>query len=114
MCISSYMYLLLHDPGPSSSAAPPILNPAAQKSAAPETTSTERPGPLPPLPTPSSKDPGFSSPLEILDPHLRHQVRELLKQMQDIRALLGHLVMELRSLSGYLKLEITKGPAEYK
>uniref|UniRef100_A0A5G2QZZ0 Fc receptor like A n=1 Tax=Sus scrofa TaxID=9823 RepID=A0A5G2QZZ0_PIG len=99
--------------GPSSSAAPPILNPAAQKSAAPETTSTERPGPLPPLPTPSSKDPGFSSPLEILDPHLRHQVRELLKQMQDIRDLLGHLVMELRSLSGYLKLEITKGPAEY-
>ncbi|XP_047640021.1 Fc receptor-like A isoform X1 [Phacochoerus africanus] len=99
---------------PSSSAAPPILNPAPQKSAAPETTSTERPGPLPPRPTPSSKDPGFSSPLKILDPHLRHQVRELLKQMQDVRDLLGHLVMELRSLSGHLKLEITKGPAEYK
>uniref|UniRef100_A0A8C3W0H8 Fc receptor like A n=1 Tax=Catagonus wagneri TaxID=51154 RepID=A0A8C3W0H8_9CETA len=99
--------------GPSSSAAPPILNPAPQKSAAPETTSTERPGPMPPLPTPSSKDPGFPSPLKTPDPHLYQQMRDLLKQMQDVRALLGHLIMELRDLSGHLKLEITKGPAKY-
>uniref|UniRef100_A0A8C9BXQ3 Fc receptor like A n=1 Tax=Phocoena sinus TaxID=42100 RepID=A0A8C9BXQ3_PHOSS len=99
--------------GPSSSAAPPTLNPVPQKSAAPETTSTERPGPLPPLPTPSSKNLGSSSPLHFPDPHLHHQMRVLLKQMQDMRVILGHLVMELRDLSGHLKLQATKGPAKY-
>ncbi|XP_030616443.1 Fc receptor-like A [Delphinapterus leucas] len=99
--------------GPSSSAAPPTLNPAPQKSATPETTSKEPPGPLPPLPTPSSKDLGSSSPLHFPDPHLHHQMRVLLKQMQDMRVILGHLVMELRDLSGHLKLQATKGPAKY-
>ncbi|XP_024607384.1 Fc receptor-like A isoform X3 [Neophocaena asiaeorientalis asiaeorientalis] len=99
--------------GPSSSAAPPTLNPVPQKSAAPETTSTEPPGPLPPLPTPSSKNLGSSSPLHFPDPHLHHQMRVLLKQMQDMRVILGHLVMELRDLSGHLKLQATKGPAKY-
>lgn len=32
--------------------------------------------------------------------------------MQDVRALLGHLVLELRDLSGRLKLEARKGPAK--
>ncbi|XP_057584382.1 Fc receptor-like A isoform X5 [Hippopotamus amphibius kiboko] len=100
--------------GPSSSAAPPTLNPAPQKSAAPETTSTEPPGPPPPLPTPSSKDPGSSSPLRFPDPHLHHQMGVLLKHIQDVRALLGHLVMELRDLSGHLKLETTKGHDKYE
>ncbi|XP_059990519.1 Fc receptor-like A [Lagenorhynchus albirostris] len=99
--------------GPSSSAAPPTLNPAPQKSAAPETTSTEPPGPLPPLPTPSSKDLGSSSPLHFPDPHLHHQMRVLLKQIQDMRVILGHLVMELRDLSSHLKLQATKDPAKY-
>uniref|UniRef100_A0A8C0CQB7 Fc receptor like A n=1 Tax=Balaenoptera musculus TaxID=9771 RepID=A0A8C0CQB7_BALMU len=99
--------------GPSSSAAPPTLNPAPQKSAAPETTSTEPPGPLPPRPTPSSKDLGSSSPLQFPDPHLHHQMGVLLKQMQDMRVILGHLVMELRDLSSHLKLKTTKGPAKY-
>ncbi|KAM9111138.1 Fc receptor-like A isoform 3-T3 [Megaptera novaeangliae] len=100
--------------GPSSSAAPPTLNPAPQKSAAPETTSTEPPGPLPPRPTPSSKDLGSSSPLQFPDPHLHHQMGVLLKQMQDMRVILGHLVMELRDLSSHLKLKTTKGPAKYE
>ncbi|XP_014638762.1 PREDICTED: Fc receptor-like A isoform X1 [Ceratotherium simum simum] len=100
--------------GPSSSAASPTLNPASQKSAAPEPTPTEPREPLPPLPTPSSEDPGFSSPLQVPDPHLHHRMGVLLKQMQDVRALLGHLLMELRDLSGHLKLETTKGPAKYE
>uniref|UniRef100_A0A8C4M1Q8 Fc receptor like A n=1 Tax=Equus asinus TaxID=9793 RepID=A0A8C4M1Q8_EQUAS len=99
--------------GPSSSAASPTLNSASQKSAAPETTPKEPPKPVPPLSTPSSEDPGFSPPLQVPDPHLYHQMGALLKQLQDMRALLGHLVMELRNLSFHLKLETTKGPAKY-
>ncbi|XP_040143243.2 Fc receptor-like A [Ictidomys tridecemlineatus] len=93
--------------GPSSSAESPTLNPAPQKLAAPETTSKEPPGPLPPLATPSEHR-GFSSP----DPHLHHQMSILLKLMQDVRALLGHLVIELRDLSGHLKPETTKAPVK--
>ncbi|XP_006173214.1 LOW QUALITY PROTEIN: Fc receptor-like A [Camelus ferus] len=100
--------------GPSSSAASPTMKPAPQKPAAPETTSTEPPGPLPPLSTPSSKDKGFSSCLQVPDPHLYHQMGVLLKEMQDLRVLLGHLVMEMRNLSGHLKPETTKGPAKYE
>lgn len=111
--LHSCLCLLSHNPGPSSFAAPPTLNPAPQKSAAPETTSTEPPGPLPPLPTPSSKDLGSSSPLHFPDPHLHHQMRVLLKQIQDMRVILGHLVMELRDLSSHLKLQATKDPAKY-
>ncbi|KAG3281131.1 Fc receptor like A, transcript variant X2 [Ictidomys tridecemlineatus] len=80
---------------------------APQKLAAPETTSKETPGPLPPLATPSEHR-GFSSP----DPHLHHQMSILLKLMQDVRALLGHLVIELRDLSGHLKPETTKAPVK--
>uniref|UniRef100_A0A7N5KAF2 Fc receptor like A n=1 Tax=Ailuropoda melanoleuca TaxID=9646 RepID=A0A7N5KAF2_AILME len=97
--------------GPSSSTAPPTLNPVPQKSAVPESPPTASPGPQPPLSTPS-KDPGFS-PLQVPDPHLYHQMGILLKQVQDMRALLGHLVMELRDLSVLLKLEATKGSAKY-
>uniref|UniRef100_A0A667IYX8 Fc receptor like A n=1 Tax=Lynx canadensis TaxID=61383 RepID=A0A667IYX8_LYNCA len=97
--------------GPSSSTAAPTLSPAPQKSTVPESTTTESPGPHPPLSTPS-KNPGFSSPLRVPDPHLNHQMGILLKQMQDMRALLGHLVMELRDLSGHLKLQTTKGHAK--
>nr|XP_021554133.1 Fc receptor-like A [Neomonachus schauinslandi] len=99
--------------GPSSSTASPTLNPAPQKLAVPESTPTASPGLQPPLSTPS-KDPGFSSPLQVPDPHLYHQMGILLKQMQDIRALLGHLVMELRDLSALLKLETTKRSAKYE
>ncbi|XP_057171188.1 Fc receptor-like A [Ursus arctos] len=98
--------------GPSSSTAPPTLNPVPQKSAVPESPPTASPGPQPPLSTPS-KDPGFS-PLQVPDPHLYHQMGILLKQVQDMRALLGHLVMELRDLSVLLKLEATKGSAKYE
>uniref|UniRef100_A0A8D2D0Z5 Fc receptor like A n=1 Tax=Sciurus vulgaris TaxID=55149 RepID=A0A8D2D0Z5_SCIVU len=94
--------------GPSRSATSPTLNPASQKPAAPETTSTEPPGSPPPLSTPSSEHPGFSSP----DPHLHHQMSILLKLMQDVRALLGHLVIELRDLSGHLKPKTTKFPVK--
>ncbi|XP_022364519.1 Fc receptor-like A isoform X3 [Enhydra lutris kenyoni] len=99
--------------GPSSLTAPPTLNPAPQKSAVPEPTPAGSPGPQPPLSTPS-KDPGFSAPAQVPDPHLYHQMGILLKQMQDMRALLGHLVTELRNLSAFLKLETTKGSAKYE
>ncbi|XP_046285079.1 Fc receptor-like A isoform X1 [Marmota monax] len=94
--------------GPSSSVESPTLNPAPQKPAAPEMTSTVPPGPLPPLATPFSEHGGFSSP----DPHLHHQMSVLLKLMQDVRALLGHLVIELRDLSGHLKPDTTKTPVK--
>ncbi|XP_052056144.1 Fc receptor-like A isoform X2 [Apodemus sylvaticus] len=76
---------------------------ALQKPTASETPPTEAPGPLP-SPAPSAELPGFSS----SDPHLHYQIRLLLKQMQDVRVLLGHLVMELRDLSVYLKPGTTK------
>ncbi|XP_021100363.1 Fc receptor-like A isoform X1 [Heterocephalus glaber] len=94
--------------GPSSSAASPTLNPASQKSAASETSSTEPPRPVPPLATPTSEAPVFCPP----DPHLHHQMGILLKHMQDVRVLLGHLVTELRDLSGHRKPETTKPPAK--
>ncbi|XP_011851498.1 PREDICTED: Fc receptor-like A isoform X1 [Mandrillus leucophaeus] len=97
--------------GPSGS-APLTLNPAPQKSGAPGTAPEEAPGPLPPPPTPSSEDPGFSSPLGMPDPHLYHQMGLLLKHMQDVRVLLGHLLMELRELSGHRKPGTTKATAE--
>ncbi|XP_008072897.1 Fc receptor-like A isoform X2 [Carlito syrichta] len=100
--------------GPFSSTASPTLNPAPQKSAAPGTTSTNPPKPLPPLSTPSSEDPGFSSPLGVTDLHLHYQMGILLKHMQDVRVLLGHLVMELRELSGRGKPGSTKAPAQQK
>nr|XP_012624120.1 Fc receptor-like A isoform X1 [Microcebus murinus] len=101
--------------GPASSAASPTLNPAPQKAAAPGTTSTtEPPGPPPGLPTPSPEDPGFSSPQGVPDPYLHHQMGILLKHMQDVRALLGHLVMELRELSGHQKPGTTEAAAKQK
>uniref|UniRef100_A0A8C6H4K9 Fc receptor-like A n=1 Tax=Mus spicilegus TaxID=10103 RepID=A0A8C6H4K9_MUSSI len=77
---------------------------ALQKPTASETPPTEARGPLSPPPVSSAEQPRFSSP----DPHLHHQMQLLLKQMQDVRALLGHLVMELRDLSVYLKPGTTK------
>ncbi|EDL39147.1 Fc receptor-like A, isoform CRA_c [Mus musculus] len=77
---------------------------ALQKPTASETPPTEALGPLPPPPASSAEQPRFSSP----DPHLHHQMQLLLKQIQDVRALLGHLVMELRDLSVYLKPGTTK------
>ncbi|XP_027623251.1 Fc receptor-like A isoform X2 [Tupaia chinensis] len=96
---------------PSSSAAPPTLNPPQPKSAAPDTAPTEPLESRPPLPTPSAVDPGFS-PLAVPDPHLHHQMNTLLKHMQDVRALLGHLLMELRELSGRLKTGPAKSQAQ--
>ncbi|XP_036890858.1 Fc receptor-like A isoform X2 [Sturnira hondurensis] len=87
--------------GPSSSVEPPTSNPAPLKSSAPGTPAAKPLGPPPP-----------PSPLQAPDPHLHHQMGVLLKQMQDVRALLGHLVLELRDLSGHLKLETRKGPAK--
>ncbi|XP_038205739.1 Fc receptor-like A isoform X7 [Arvicola amphibius] len=84
--------------------SPPILNPALQKPTASETPPTEPPGPPPPPPTPSAEHLRFSS----SDPHFHHQMRLLLKQMQDVKVLLGHLVMELRDLTVYLKPGVTK------
>ncbi|KAK2509303.1 hypothetical protein MC885_009690, partial [Smutsia gigantea] len=85
--------------GPSSSAASTTLNSAPQKAAAPETTTTESPRMTPPPPTPSSGDEGSSSPLRVPDPFLYHQMEVLLKQMRDVRVLLGHLVMEYANMT---------------
>lgn len=102
-----------HRPGPSSSAAPPASKPVPRKPAAPGTPAVELPRPPPPPPpAPSSEDPGSTPPPQAPDPHLLHQMGLLLKQMQDVRALLGHLVTELRNLSGHLKLETVKGRVE--
>ncbi|XP_037005528.2 Fc receptor-like A [Artibeus jamaicensis] len=92
--------------GPSGPVAPATSNPAPPKSSAPApgTPAAKPLGPPPPPP----------SPLQAPDPHLHHQMGVLLKQMQDVRALLGHLVLELRDLSGHLKLETRKGPAKRK
>lgn len=76
---------------------------ALQKPTGSETPPTEIPGPPPPSPTPTEHL-GFSS----FDPHFHHQMRLLLKQMQDVKVLLGHLVMELRDLTVYLKPGVTK------
>ncbi|XP_012885930.1 PREDICTED: Fc receptor-like A isoform X3 [Dipodomys ordii] len=92
--------------GPSSSTTSSTWNPAPQKQAAPATSPKKPSEPLPPLPTSTSEHAGFSSP----DPHLHHQMRILLKHMQDVRVLLGHMVMELRDLSSSLKSGITKAP----
>ncbi|EPQ16592.1 Fc receptor-like A [Myotis brandtii] len=72
----------------------------------------EPPRPLPPPPSPSSGGPAPPSPLQASDPHLHHRMGLLLRQMQDVRVLLGHLVMELRDLSGHLKLDTRKGTAK--
>ncbi|XP_070251972.1 Fc receptor-like A isoform X1 [Myotis yumanensis] len=98
--------------GPSSSGAPPTLNPAPPKSTAPGMPAVEPPRPLPPPPSPSSGGPAPPSPLQASDPHLHHRMGLLLRQMQDVRVLLGHLVMELRDLSGHLKLDTRKGTAK--
>ncbi|XP_037362464.1 Fc receptor-like A isoform X4 [Talpa occidentalis] len=98
--------------GPSKSAAPSSLNPASQESAAPKATPPEPPNSLPPPSVPSSEDPSFSSPLQVPDPHLYHQMGVLLKEMQDVRVLLGYLVKELRTLSHRLKLESPESPAK--
>ncbi|XP_048212784.1 Fc receptor-like A [Perognathus longimembris pacificus] len=92
--------------GPSSSMTSSAWNPSPQRSATPETSPKKPSEPLPPPPTSSSEHAGFSS----LDPHLHHQMRILLKNMQDVRVLLGHVVMELRDLSSFLKSGITKAP----
>ncbi|KAG8515758.1 Fc receptor-like A [Galemys pyrenaicus] len=105
--LHSHLCLLPHHPGLSNSVTPSSLHPAPQKSAAPEPINSR-----PPQPVPSSEDPGFSSPLRMPDPHLYHQMGVLLKQMQDVRVLLGYLLMELRSLSHRLKLETPETPAK--
>ncbi|XP_029394934.1 Fc receptor-like A isoform X3 [Mus pahari] len=99
---SSQLEIRVQDPLNSAYAS--ILNPALHKPTASETPPIEARGPLPPPPASSAEKPRFSSP----DPHLHHQMQFLLKQMQDVRALLGHLVMELRDLSVYLKPGTTK------
>ncbi|XP_054443821.1 Fc receptor-like A [Pteronotus mesoamericanus] len=98
--------------GPASSVVPPALNLPPPKSSAPGTPAVKPPGPPPPPPSASSEGPGLPSPLQAPDPHLHHQVGLLLKQMQDVRALLGHLVLELRDLSSHLKSGARKGPAK--
>lgn len=101
--------------GPPSPATPPALSPAPpRESAAPGTTATDPLGPQPAPPPPSSEAPDHSCPLQGPDPHLHHKMDLLLKQMQDVRALLGHLLMELRDLSGRLKLETMHRSAKYE
>ncbi|KAM6217246.1 Fc receptor-like A [Rhynchocyon petersi] len=88
------------------SAASPTSAP--QKPSASATVSTEPPGSLPPLISTSSEDPCLCSPVLVPDPHLHHQMGILLKHMQEVRDLLGHLVVELRDLFGHRKPGTTK------
>ncbi|XP_045153883.1 Fc receptor-like A [Echinops telfairi] len=100
--------------GFSGSAAPPVSTSAPQKPTASETASAESPGPLPPPTTPSPEDPCLASPLVVPDPHLHYQMSILLKYVQDVRALLGHLVTEVRDLSGHRKPETPKTAVKQK
>ncbi|KAM5237502.1 LOW QUALITY PROTEIN: Fc receptor-like A [Ctenodactylus gundi] len=99
--------LEISEQGPYSSAASSTSNPTSQKSDAAEPTSMDPPGPLPPQPTLTSEPP-----VTCPDPHLHHRMGILLKHMQDVKVLLGHLVMELRDLSGRLKPETSKAPTK--
>ncbi|XP_060054090.1 Fc receptor-like A isoform X5 [Erinaceus europaeus] len=97
---------------PSSTIAPLSMNPTPQKMAAPETAHTDSQDP-PPSAT-SSEDSGSSSSQFRSDPFLHHQMGVLLKQVQDVKTLLGYLVMELRDLSSHQKPRTTKDPSKKK
>ncbi|XP_060054086.1 Fc receptor-like A isoform X2 [Erinaceus europaeus] len=107
---SPRLELRLQDP--SSTIAPLSMNPTPQKMAAPETAHTDSQDP-PPSAT-SSEDSGSSSSQFRSDPFLHHQMGVLLKQVQDVKTLLGYLVMELRDLSSHQKPRTTKDPSKKK
>ncbi|XP_055993739.1 Fc receptor-like A [Sorex fumeus] len=65
------------------------------------TEAEDFPGPKRSGGTPASKDPRASPPRGP-DPHLHHRLGVLLQQMGDVKALLGHLLVELRELSARL------------
>lgn len=70
------------------------------------------PGPLPAPPAPDAEAPGCHCPPQAPDPHLHHRVGLLLQQVQDMRVLLGHLLVELRHLSGRPEPQTPEGPAQ--
>lgn len=98
--------------GPPSSAAPRTSSPAPQGPAAPGPPPVGAPGPLPAPPAPDAEAPGCHCPPQAPDPHLHHRVGLLLQQVQDMRVLLGHLLVELRHLSGRPEPQTPEGPAQ--
>ncbi|XP_027724141.1 Fc receptor-like A isoform X3 [Vombatus ursinus] len=108
----------------SSSRSPPRTTAPSTSDPAPEKPPVPKPGPpdsqRPPQSRPHSSEsrpsdgPCSKPPLTMQDPHLNHQMQILLRHMQDVRTLLGHMVLELRDLSGHLQSTVSgaaEGPA---
>ncbi|XP_056670585.1 Fc receptor-like A [Monodelphis domestica] len=91
-----------------SSKSPPRASASTTSDPSPKKTATPKPAPSDPLrPSqsshPSSGSPCSDPPLKMQDPFLSYQMHTLLHHIQNVRTLLGHLVLELRDLSGRLE-----------
>ncbi|XP_020844300.1 Fc receptor-like A isoform X3 [Phascolarctos cinereus] len=108
----------------SSSRSPPRATAPSTSDPAPEKPAVPKPDPpdprRPPQSSPHSSEshsddgPCSNPPLTMQDPHLNYQMQILLHHMQNVRTLLGHVVLELRDLSGHLQSKVSgaaEGPA---
>ncbi|XP_044530792.1 Fc receptor-like A [Gracilinanus agilis] len=96
-----------------SSKSPPRASASTTSDPTPEKPSTPKPAPSDHLRPPQSRSPSSGSqpfegpcpdpPLRKQDPYLSYQMHILLSHMQNVRTLIGHLVLELRDLSGRLE-----------
>ncbi|XP_043819688.1 Fc receptor-like A [Dromiciops gliroides] len=103
---------------PLRSTAPSPSDPAPEKPAAPKPAPPDPRRPSQSGPPSSGSQPSEAPcskpPLMMQDPHLNYQMQILLSHMENVRTLLGHLVLELRDLSGRLESRASgaaKGPA---
>ncbi|XP_051855117.1 Fc receptor-like A [Antechinus flavipes] len=100
---------------PARTTVPPTSDPGPEKSAPPKPAPPDPRSP-PPYSPPSSgsqsSDGSCSNPsLKMQDPHLNYQMQILISDMQNVRTLLGHLVIELREFFDHLKSKAS-GTAE--
>ncbi|XP_068950738.1 Fc receptor-like A [Petaurus breviceps papuanus] len=108
----------------SSSRSPPRATAPSTSDPTPKKPAVPKPAPpdpqRPPQSCPSSSGsqpsdgPCSKPPLTIQDPFLNYQMQTLLHHMQNVRTLLGHMVLELRELSSHLQSTASgaaKGPA---
>ncbi|XP_036612779.1 Fc receptor-like A isoform X2 [Trichosurus vulpecula] len=108
----------------SSSRSPPRATAPSTSDPTPKKPAVPKPVPPDPQKPPQSSPPSSESQpsdgtcskplLTTQDPYLNYQMQILLRHMQDVRTLLGHVVLELRDLSGHLQSrasEAAEGPA---
>ncbi|XP_072504924.1 Fc receptor-like A [Notamacropus eugenii] len=108
----------------SSSRSPPRATVPSASDAIPEKPAVPKPAPPDPQRPSQSSRPSSGSqpsdgpcsnpPLTMHDPHLNYQMQILLRHMQNIKTLLGHVILELRDLSGHLQSSVSgaaEGPA---